>query len=180
MTEPKIREVRPSDAEDMEETTRRSWIQGQKDFLTAEELYMARNSEEFRKTEEDIQKRLEKEDTFVLVAEVRGKVVGRIRMAWNGEADSFVNPEEAQLRSMYVHPGYWREGVGTALVEEAFGRVPDRFSGFVVEVFSDNSRAVGFYKDLGFEAAGESSLGPEDIDIIEEERTSLIMRKDRE
>lgn len=180
MTEPKIREVRPSDTEDMEEATRKSWIQGQKEFLTEEELKLARASDEFRKTEEDIEERLEKDDTFVLVAEVRGKVVGRIRMAWNGEADSFVNPEEAQLRSMYVHPDYWRKGVGTALVEEAFDRVPDRFSGFVVEVFEENEGAVGFYRDLGFEAVDESSLGPEDIDIIEEERTSLIMRKDRE
>jgi len=180
MTEFKIREVRPSDTEDLEEATRKSWMQGQKAFLTDEELGLARGSEEFRKTEEDVEKRLEKEDTFVLVAEVDGKVVGRIRMAWNGEADSFVNPEEAQLRSMYVHPDHWREGIGTALAGKAFDRVPDRFSGFVVEVFEKNDSAVGFYRELGFESVDESSLGPEDIDILTEERKTLIMRKDRE
>ena len=179
MKELKIRKVRPSDTEDMEEATRKSWMQGQKAFLTDEELGLARGSEEFRKTEEDIERRLEKEDTFVLVAEVDEKVVGRIRMAWNGEADSFVNPEEAQLRSMYVHPDYWREGIGTALTEKAFSKVPERFSVFVVEVFEDNESAVGFYRDLGFEAVEESSLGPEDISILTEDRKTLIMRKDR-
>lgn len=179
MKEIKIREVRPSDTEDMEEATRKSWIQGQKEFLTAEELHMAKDSEEFQKSEKDVERRLEKEDTFVLVTEVGGKVVGRIRMAWNSEADSFVKPEEAQLRSMYVHPNYWRQGIGTALVEEAFERVPERFSDFVVEVFEENESAVGFYRDLGFETEEEGSLGPEDISILTEKRETLVMRKDR-
>lgn len=175
----KIREVRPSDTEDMEEATRKSWIQGQEDFLTEKELDMARSSEEFRKSDEDIEKRLEKDDTFVLVAEVGDKVVGRVRMAWDSEADSFVEPEEAQLRSMYVHPNNWREGIGTALAEEAFGRVPERFSKFAVEVFEENKSAVGFYRNLGFKAEEESSLGPEDISILTEKRKTLVMRKDR-
>lgn len=175
----KIREVRPSDTEDMEEATRKSWIQGQKNFLKERELELARDSEEFLKSEEDIEKRLEKKNTFVLVAEVEGKVVGRIRMVWNSEADSFVRKDEAQLRSMYVHPDYWRKGIGTALAEKAFSRVPEKFSGFVVEVFDDNESAVGFYRDLGFEAVEKSSLGPEDISILREERKSLVMRKDR-
>lgn len=180
MKEIKIREVRPSDTGDLEEATRRSWIEGQKSFLTEEEIELAEKSEEFRKTEEDIEKRLEKEDTFVLVAEVGSKVVGRIRMAWNGEADSFVSRNEAQLRSMYVHPDYWRKGIGTALAEEAFSKVPERFSVVVVEVFEDNKSAVGFYRNLGFEAFREGSLGPEDISILTRERKTLIMQKDRE
>lgn len=180
MEKPKIREVRPSDTEDLEQATRKSWIQGQEDFLTDEELELAAESNEFQKSEEDIEKRLEKEDTFVLVAEVEGKVVGRIRMAWNGEADAFVEKDEAQLRSMYVRPDYWREGIGSALAEKAFGRVPEKFSGFVVEVFEENNSAVQFYRDLGFEAADESSLGPKDISILTEERKTLVMRKDRE
>ena len=179
MKEFKIREVRPSDTEDMEETTRKSWIQGQKAFLTDEELGLASGSEEFRKTEQDIESRLEKDDTFVLVAEVDGKVVGRIRMAWAGQADSFVNPGEAQLRSMYVHPDHWRKGIGTALVEKAFERVPSRFHAFVVEVFEDNESAFGFYRDLGYYFVEESTLGPEDISILTEDRKTLIMRKYR-
>ncbi|QKQ98427.1 GNAT family N-acetyltransferase [Candidatus Nanohaloarchaea archaeon] len=177
MMELKIREVRPSDTEDLEELGRKSWIQGQESFLTSEEVEVARQSSEFHKSEEDIRKRTEKDGTFVLVAEKDGKVVGRIRMAWNGEADSFVDEDEVQLRSMFVHPDYWRQGVGTALAEEAFARIPEGFSSFVVEVFEDNENAVNFYRSLGFETAGESVLGPEDIDILSRERSSLIMRK---
>ncbi|MFP4038890.1 MAG: GNAT family N-acetyltransferase [Candidatus Nanohaloarchaea archaeon] len=171
----KIREVRPEDAEILEEVTRASWIEGQKGFLTGEELKAAKDSSTFEKTAQGIKEKIDSGCSLVLVA-VDEEVVGRLRVSWGEEAHSFVEEGQAQLRSLYVDPERWREGIGTELVEEAFNRVS--FEEFVVEVFRENRRAVEFYRGLGFREFGEASLGPKDVDLLFRQRPTELMKKD--
>ncbi|MFO7793724.1 MAG: GNAT family N-acetyltransferase [Candidatus Nanohaloarchaea archaeon] len=172
----KIRGLRPEDAEDLEEVTRRSWIEGQEDFLTDEEISTARDSEVFEKTEEGIKEKRDSDKSIILVAEEDDRVVGRIRFSWDTDAHNFVE-DEVQLRSLYVHPDYWRQGIATKLQEEGLLRIPDGFNSVVVEVFEANEEAVKFYRDTGFEKYDTDSLGPKDIDLLNEERKTLRMRR---
>lgn len=176
----KIRQLRPSDAEDMEELSRKSWIEGYRDLLTEEEVELARESDTFSSSEEKIKDRNSAEDSIVLVAEVDDEVVGRVRIAWRRDnTHDFIDTgNEAQLRSLYVHPKYWKQGVATRLVEEALRQRPDRFKTVKVELFKQNQKGRKFYESMGFKPVDEREIGPEDIEILTERHETLIMEKE--
>jgi GNAT superfamily N-acetyltransferase len=59
--------------------------------------------------------------------------------------------EVGEVRALFVHPDYWRRGVGSALVSNALERLRD--VGFVhatVWSFRHNDRANAFYESFGF------------------------------
>ena len=56
-----------------------------------------------------------------------------------------------ELTTCYVHPDYWRSGIGTALWSEAQNRmVARKFSECVLWVFRENHPARRFYERIGF------------------------------
>lgn len=73
----------------------------------------------------------------VWVAELDGRIVGF--MALNGH----------HLDHLYVRPGYYRRGVGSALMAKARTFSPDKLT---LYTFQRNIRARAFYEDLGFRA----------------------------
>jgi ribosomal protein S18 acetylase RimI-like enzyme len=76
-----------------------------------------------------------------LVAEVDGQVA----------AGAFLRPMsegEAELASLYVDPVRRGTGLGRALLEEGFARMPQQEQ--VLWTFEDNTPARGFYERLGF------------------------------
>ncbi|MFW5916965.1 MAG: N-acetyltransferase family protein [Halorubrum sp.] len=119
-------------------------------------------------TPEDVERRTDRlggDDAAVLVSLVDGTVRGFVDVRW-GEANtkSFVDPGEAGIKAIYVHPDWWGEGIGTALLDRALDSLPERAEAVRLEAFADNDVGARFYEARGFvradtdetEVAGET------------------------
>ena len=73
----------------------------------------------------------------VAVAEADGTMIGFVT----------VDPRTYYLDQIVVAPEYWRSGVGATLIAEAKRMSP---AGLDLDVNTDNARAIGFYRRLGF------------------------------
>lgn len=96
----------------------------------------------------------------VLVAEddastVRGYAV--FRWGENETKDS-VRDGEAELKELYVDPGCWGEGFGTALLEAGLDRLPAAVDSIALEALVGNDVAAGFYEARGFEPDGTATF----------------------
>ena len=101
-------------------------------------------------------------DGRVLVAD-RGSsdapdVVGYAYVRWGDGTKAFVGEGEAGLKELYVAPDYWREGVGSALLERGVAAVPEGTAPLKLETLSENRRGRAFYEAKGFERVGSSSF----------------------
>jgi ribosomal protein S18 acetylase RimI-like enzyme len=102
-------------------------------------------------TEENLQKTREslsnpKKERTLLLAKDGDKVVGVCRVVRRSDKN--------QLQAIYVLPEYQRKGVGKLLWEEA-QKFFDNGKDIVVEVATYNSKAIEFYKKLGFVDTGK-------------------------
>lgn len=88
--------------------------------------------------------------------QVRAWVAGWDLTAWEvwlaearGEVLGFAALEQDWLHSLYVRPGAWGQGIGTALLDLVRARRPD---GFCLWVFETNTAARAFYARHGLVA----------------------------
>lgn len=97
-------------------------------------------------------------ETLVLVAERDdGDVVGWLSTTWHPErTKEYARAGEADIRTLYVRPADWGEGVGTALLDEALERLPPSVDCVVLETFRANEHGRSFYESRGFEVRGTS------------------------
>lgn len=56
-----------------------------------------------------------------------------------------------ELGRIYVHPDWWGEGLGTALLDGVRQRLPDATERLRLVVLADNDVGVSFYESYGFE-----------------------------
>lgn len=63
-------------------------------------------------------------------------------------------PDEAFLKSLYVRPDRWGEGVGSALLSAGIDRLPRGVTMVSLAVLSNNRMGIGFYEKRGFERVG--------------------------
>lgn len=94
-------------------------------------------------------------ETVVLVAERddgdAGEVSGWLSMTWHPErTKAYARPGEADIRTLYVRPADWGDGVGTALLDTALERLPSSVDGVVLETFRANEQGRSFYDARGF------------------------------
>ena len=144
-----IREVRESDAEDIQELNMASWLKAYDGIIPEEKM-----REGISYPRERLLEKKNDDKLIFLVAVVEEKVVGTINFCWSNEnTHDFVNVDEneAQLRSVYLHPDYWGYGIGTRLFEEGKERLPSNIDTLVVESLAENEIGKGFYSKLGFE-----------------------------
>lgn len=149
-------EIRPlSDREDIRDVIEahgRAWKEAYDHILPSVVLWgipTEGTDRQVRKWE----KRLPDPPNYMLCAVVDGRARGHAHVRWT-DTDDFVGPRDAELTELYVHPDYWGEGIGTALLEAGIDRLPDATEGIVLEVFADNERGRGFYEAQGFEQTG--------------------------
>lgn len=91
-------------------------------------------------------------ETAVLVAERDDDVVGWLSVTWHPErTQEYARPGEADIRTLYVRPTDWGEGIGTALLDEALDRLPSSVDRVVLETFRANEQGRSFYESRGFE-----------------------------
>ncbi|UUU29690.1 GNAT family N-acetyltransferase [Streptomyces sp. CA-210063] len=107
---------------------------------------------------QDAEKRramLSKPDSPVvnLIAERAGQVVGWA--AYGPYRDGEVRTEDAELYALYVRPGHFGAGVGTALLRASTERCEAAGHGrMLLWVLKENARARRFYEHHGFTADG--------------------------
>lgn len=58
----------------------------------------------------------------------------------------FMGVQESKIEMLFLHPGYFRKGLGRILVEKAFSNLNVKY----VDVNEQNPKAAGFYRRMGF------------------------------
>lgn len=58
----------------------------------------------------------------------------------------FMGVQESKIEMLFLHPDYFRKGLGRMLVEKAFSNLNVKY----VDVNEQNPEAVGFYRRMGF------------------------------
>lgn len=81
-------------------------------------------------------------DHLLCVRDSKGAVVG------------FVGVADGKMEALFVHPAWHRAGIGRKLATHAIKRLGVT----TVDVNEQNVNAVGFYRHLGFEVEGRSSV----------------------
>lgn len=74
------------------------------------------------------------------------------------DTDPFVDRGECLLHSLYVDPGHWGGGLGTALVDAGIARLPDELTALRLAVLRGNDLGVSFYESYGFERTGGAEV----------------------
>ncbi|GAA0646933.1 GNAT family N-acetyltransferase [Salarchaeum japonicum] len=111
-------------------------------------------------------------DGRVFVAERNDAIVGYARVRWT-DTERFVNPGEAGLTELYVHPDHWQEGIGTALLDRVLDSLPDDTDALVLEALAGNERAQAFSTRRGFVHAGSRTA-----EFAGDELETAIYRRD--
>ncbi len=90
--------------------------------------------------------------THILLARTNDQSVGIVH--WEPASEEM---DEATIWSLATHPGYWGQGIGTALVTMA--NVLARLNGFPkIDVISGNDRSTRLYERMGFQNRGASEM----------------------
>jgi len=71
-----------------------------------------------------------------------------------GALVAFSGVADGKLEALFVHPDWIGRGIGRRLVRHAI----DERAVTTVDVNEQNPRALGFYRQMGFEVAGRSEL----------------------
>ena len=71
--------------------------------------------------------------------------------------DNTAVPDDGELQTIYLHPRWWRLGIGRNLHQAALARLRDRgFSTATLWVLVGNERAISFYHQVGWREDGGS------------------------
>lgn len=88
-----------------------------------------------------------KQTTFCWVAEVDGRLAGSLTL-WDVVG-------EGEIANVAVHPDFWRQGIGRALVQTALDKAAELgFARVMLEVRASNEAAQTLYRSFGFEEDG--------------------------
>ena len=105
----------------------------------------------------------------ILVAEAEGALVGYCSLVLPAR-DPDADPQTGEVAAIYVAPGAFRGGIGTAMLDAALALMRDRgFSTATLWVLSENPRARAFYARHGFFEDGMAQW----IDALEAEEMRL-------
>jgi GNAT superfamily N-acetyltransferase len=168
--------VKPGDADDLDEVFRQSWFEGFKDMIDDEDR---ENVEQGRcVTEDDIDQRIQQDGILTLVYAADGTVLGQGRIAWSDDTtENYTDTDhgEAELRSMYVHPNHWNEGIGSAIMEALVDRCPMEPSALKAETY-EGSDAAEFYRSKGFKVV--QRLTVEDVETgMSRDYSTVVLEK---
>jgi len=154
MMKTEIRLATPANAFDMAEVYMRSWEVSYKDIVPADFI-----SEKRKKSVAQMEYMLndEKLSPFQYAIFVDNVIVGVITVAPSCDEDT--DDSFYELHGIYIHPNYFRKGIGTQAVEFACG-IARRLGkeNMILWVFEDNTNSVNFYSKCGFVADGKAKI----------------------
>ena len=121
-----------------------SWMDGMPDRAVAEGSYD-------RYTDNDA--------VLVLVAVVDDGVIGTGSLVRNpAMTKPFVSHVDDEIRTLYVDPNWWGDGVGTRLLAGLCDGVRSEAEQLVLETLRDNERGRRFYEARGFEHVDDAEF----------------------
>ncbi len=82
-------------------------------------------------------------------------VVGFVQLLYGETTPEHVDDDDAFLRSLYVHPDRWGDGIGTALLTAARDRLPQATERITLGVLEANEIGRRFYEARGYEPVTE-------------------------
>ena len=145
-----ISHAKPEDVKEIQQVFYRTWLDtypNKEAGITVDDIrhkYKDRLSDEGLKERAERLKSMPAEEKF-LVAKEDGVVVGVCGVV--------VHKDKNQLRAIYVLPEHQRKGIGGMLWKEAL-KYLDSTKETVIEVVTYNTKAIEFYKKLGFVDTG--------------------------
>jgi RimJ/RimL family protein N-acetyltransferase len=143
----KIRPATARDAADIGESHAEAWKVAYRDLFPDGFLFDA--VEARRRRWRDKWPDME-DDSFILVAEGDGRVVGFVHCGWCAD-----DPTMQEVFGFYVHPDHWGRGVAAPLISEALNRLARRSAGRVVLwTHPGAARAQRFYTRTGWVPSG--------------------------
>lgn len=99
------------------------------------------------------------EQGSALVADDDGTIVRSVLFLWNPEQTrSYIGTNEAEIRTLYVDPKRWGEGIATRLLEAGLERLPESIDRVVLETFEANKLGRSFYESREFTEVGETEF----------------------
>lgn len=147
----------PAEAQAVLHVNATAWRAGY-DFLPESALPARRYSPSPDRVAE-FYRRVQDRDAPVFVATRDDDVRGFAELRWGSdETEGFVDPGDAELKALYVHPDDWGQGIGSELLDAALFAVPPTLDRLVLQAFRANDRARGFYENRGFSRLGESGF----------------------
>jgi GNAT superfamily N-acetyltransferase len=92
-----------------------------------------------------------------MVIQQNGKTVGNMCVA--PPQDNDVDDSVYELHGIYLHPDYYRQGIGSQAMEFAYNIARNLGKTVMtVWVFEDNTNSVRFYEKCGFTADGKTKI----------------------
>jgi len=149
-----IRIATPSDAADMAEVYMRSWEVAYKDFIPADFI-----NEKRKRSVVQMEKILNDEclSHFQYIILCEGAMIGSMTVAYSRDED--LDDTFYELWGIYLHPDYFRKGVGSQAMDFAYeiARGLGK-SNMNLWAFKDNISSVKFYEKCGFVADGKTKI----------------------
>ena len=143
-----IRLAVPSDAPEMAEVNIRSWEVAYKDIIP-EEYIKAKNATRHALYERVIT--AENANSYVI--QYTGKTIGIMKAA--PPQDDDLGDDYYELHYIYLHPDYFRMGIGTQAMEFACEKARSvGKAGMIVWVLDENVNSIRFYENCGFHTDG--------------------------
>ncbi len=110
-------------------------------------------------------------DTYL--AEEGGRVAGFVTIGRTKTAPPGSSPirpsHSGEIYALYLHPDFWRKGLGTALIKHAARELKEKkHSAICLWVLDANARAKGFYEKMGGQKLGGKmiEIGPSSLKEI--------------
>ncbi|MDD4773345.1 MAG: GNAT family N-acetyltransferase [Eubacteriales bacterium] len=146
-----IRLAVPADAPDMAQVHMRSWEAAYNDIVPAEYI-----REKNAGRPALWQRIISSENTAHYIIQRDRQTVGIMTIVptpQDGDADC----ETCELEGIYLHPDYYRMGIGTQAMDFAFDTAR-RWGKTVMTlwVFAENTNAIEFYEKCGFKSDGKT------------------------
>lgn len=146
------------DAEGMNEVIKASWYATYitpKIGVTQSDIDMIYAQNE-QKQIESFKKRIQapQENDITLIAKVDARVVGIIRL---------IHKEDIQVRTLYVHPDFTGNGIGTKLWTAALKYIPNDKD--IIAFPALHTRSIEWYKKVGFIETGKHIIDDEAMPV---------------
>jgi len=145
-----IRLAVPSDASDIAEILMRSWEAAYGNIIPTDfiEKKNAMRAEQFKRA-------ITEENNTYYILQKDDKTAGYMRVV-NVLSDNVFASEISDLEQIYLHPDYYRQGIGTRAMDFAYNTaLSSGKTVMIVWVLAENTAAIKFYKKCGFIADGE-------------------------
>lgn len=147
-----IRVATVEDAEAIAATHIHSWQEIYKDFIPEsilKDLSIQERAQQWTY--------LIKQNVKVLVIEIDSKIVGFASVC--AFRDDSIDGIKGEISAIYLHPDYWRRGLGTKLCHAALSELSGAgYKTVYLWVLSDNHQSRKFYESLGFQVTGATKM----------------------